>query len=76
MDILSLLTTAKEAGFDTGTIIAIAAIAYKLRKDVKTEVGKQVDKMVNAIQNQNKRIDTLEVGLEDLKKRFQSNANR
>lgn len=76
MDILSLLTTAKEAGFDTGTIIAIAAIAYKLRKDVKTEVGKQVDKMVDAIQNHNKRIDTLEVGLEDLKKRFQSNANR
>lgn len=68
MDILSLLTTAKEAGFDTGTIIAIAAIAYKLRKDVKTEVGKQVDKMVDAIKDHNKRIDTLEVGFTDLKK--------
>lgn len=76
MDILSLLTTAKEAGFDTGTIIAIAAIAYKLRKDVKTEVGKQVDKVVDAIKDHNKRIDNLEVGLEDLKKRLPNDANK
>lgn len=76
MDILSLLTTAKEAGFDTGTIIAIAAIAYKLRKDVKTEVGKQVDKVVDAIKDHNKRIDTLEVGFTDLKKRVENFANR
>jgi hypothetical protein len=76
MDILALLTTAREAGFETGTIAAIALIAFKLRKDVKTEVGKHVDKVVDAIKDHNQRIGTLEVGLEDLKKRFHNDANK
>ena len=53
MEILAILTTAKEAGFDTGTILALGAIAFKLRSDVKKEVSKQVDKVVDAIKDHN-----------------------
>ncbi len=76
MDFISLLTTAKDAGFDTGTIIAISVIAFKLRSDVKKEVGKQVDKVVDAIKDHNKRIDSLEESVSDLKKRIGHDTNR
>lgn len=76
MDLISLLTTAKDAGFDTGTIIAISVIAFKLRSDVKKEVSKQVDKVVDAIKDHNKRIDSLEDSVSDLKKRMGDYANR
>ena len=76
MDIISLLTTAKDAGFDTGTIIAISVIAFKLRSDVKNEVSKQVDKVVDAIKDHNKRIDSLEESVSDLKKRIGNDTNR
>ena len=68
MDFISLLTTAKDAGFDTGTIIAISVIAFKLRK--------QVDKVVDAIKDHNKRIDSLEESVSDLKKRIGHDTNR
>lgn len=76
MDIIRLLTTAKDAGFDTGTILALGAIAFKLRSDVKNEVSKQVDKVVDAIKDHNKRIDSLEESVSDLKKRIGNDTNR
>ena len=76
MEILAILTTAKEAGFDTGTIMALTAIAFKLRSDVKKEVSKQVDKVCVAIAAHNKRIDSLEESVSDLKKRMGDYANR
>lgn len=76
MDIISLLKTANEAGFDTGSITAIAFIAFKLRSDVKKEVAKQVDKVVDAIKDHNKRIDSLEESVSDLKKRIGNDTNR
>lgn len=76
MDFISLLTTAKDAGFDTGTIVAISVIAFKLRSDVKKEVSKQVDKVVDAIKDHNKRIDSLEESVSDLKKRIGHDTNR
>ena len=76
MEILAILTTAKEAGFDTGTILALGAIAFKLRSDVKNEVSKQVDKVVDAIKDHNKRIDSLEESVSDLKKRIGNDTNR
>ena len=76
MEILAILTTAKEAGFEMGTIISIGVIAWKLRSDVKKEVSKQVDKVVDAIKDHNKRIDSLEESVSDLKKRIGNDTNR
>lgn len=76
MDFIAILTTAKDAGFDTGTIVALALIAFKLRKDVQKEVSRQVDKVVDAIKDHNKRIDSLEDSVSDLKKRIGDFANR
>jgi len=70
MELIALLTTAKEAGFELGTIMSIGVIAFKLRSDVKKEVGKQVDKVVDAIKDHNKRIDSLEESVSDIKKRM------
>jgi len=70
MELISLLTTAREAGFELGTIMSIGVIAFKLRSDVKKEVGKQVDKVVDAIKDHNKRIDSLEESVSDIKKRM------
>ena len=72
MDIISLLTTAKDAGFDTGTIISIGFIAWKLRSDVKKEVGKQVDKVVDAIKDHNTRLSNLENDVQGIKKNYKS----
>ena len=76
MDLISILTTAKDAGFEMGTIISIGVIAWKLRSDVKKEVSKQVDKVVDAIKDHNKRIDSLEESVSDLKKRIGHDTNR
>ena len=70
MELIALLTTAKEAGFEFGTIISIGVIAFKLRADVKKEVGGHVDKVVAAIADHNKRIDSLEESVSDIKKRM------
>ena len=71
MELIALLTTAKEAGFEFGTIISIGVIAFKLRADVKKEVGGHVDKVVAAITDHNKRIDSLEESVSDIKKKLQ-----
>lgn len=43
---------------------------------IKTSIDSQVDKLVEAIKDHNKRIDSLEVSVSDLKKRMQFDANR
>ena len=72
MDFISLLTTAKDAGFEMGTIISIGVIAFKLRSDVKKEVGKQVDKVVDAIKDHNTRLSNLENDVQGIKKNYKS----
>ena len=72
MDFISLLTTAKDAGFEMGTIISIGVIAWKLRSDVKKEVGKQVDKVVDAIKDHNTRLSNLENDVQGIKKNYKS----
>ena len=72
MDFISLLTTAKDAGFETGTIASIGFIAWKLRSDVKKEVGKQVDKVVDAIKDHNTRLSNLENDVQGIKKNYKS----
>ena len=69
-EILAILTTAKEAGFEMGTIVTIGIIAWKLRADVKKEVSRQVDKIVVAIAGHNARLDNLEGDVKEIKKRL------
>ena len=75
MEFLTILTTAKEAGFELGTIMSIGVIAWKLRADVKNEVGKQVDKIVLAISDHNSRLSNLETDVQGIKKKLQNNAD-
>ena len=75
MELISLLTTAREAGFEMGTILSIGIIAWKLRADVKKEVGKQVDKIVLAITDHNTRLSNLETDVQGIKKKLQNNAD-
>lgn len=75
MEIIAILTTAKDAGFELGTIMSIGVIAWKLRSDVKKEVGKQVDKIVLAISDHNSRLSNLETDVQGIKKKLQNNAD-
>lgn len=67
MEIITLLTTAKEAGFETGTIVSIAVIAVILRRDVTKILDKQVDKIVKAIGAHNERLNVLETDVKEIK---------
>lgn len=67
MEIIALLTTAKEAGFETGTIVSIAVIAVMLRRDVTKILDKQVDKIVKAIGAHNDRLNVLETDVKEIK---------
>lgn len=49
MEILALLTTLKEAGFDMGTIAAIVGVAMYLRKDVICIVDKRLEQVTTSI---------------------------
>lgn len=71
-DLISLLTTAKNAGFEFGTIISIGVIAWKIRTDVKKEVSKQVDKIVVAISDHNTRLSNLEADVHGIKKKLET----
>lgn len=76
MEIISLLTTAKDAGFEFGTIISIGVIAWKLRTDVKKEVSKQVDKIVAAITDHNTRLSNLETDVQGIKKKLDKSESK
>lgn len=49
MEILALLTTLKDAGFDMGTIAAIVGVAMYLRKDVICIVDKRLEQVTTSI---------------------------
>jgi len=66
MELLAILTTAKEAGFETGTIMSIAVIAWMLKKNT----AKQVDKIVTAITQHNTRLGNLETDVGTIKKKL------
>lgn len=66
-ELLTILTTAKEAGFETGTIVSIAVIAVMLRRDVTKILDKQVDKIVKAIGAHNDRLNVLETDVKEIK---------
>lgn len=70
MEIITLLTTAKEAGFETGTIVSIAVIAVMLRRDVIKILDKQVDKIVKAIGAHNERLNVLETDVKEIKSKI------
>lgn len=71
MEILAILTTAREAGFETGTIAAIATIAYMLKRNT----NKQVDKVVEAITQHNNRLTGLESDVSEIKKKIDVRTN-
>lgn len=66
MELLSIFTAAKEAGFEVGTIASIMTIAFILRKDVKKEIGK----IVEAINGHNTRLLNLETDVQGIKKKL------
>lgn len=77
MEFLSLLTIAKNAGFDVGVIFAIFSIAFIFQRFVKVQnaelkkvVNEQVDKIVKAIGTHNERLQNLEKDMTDVKKKL------
>lgn len=63
-ELIAILTAAKEAGFETGTIMSIGAIGFALHR----MTNKQVDKVVKAIEGHNTRLHALETDVSDIKK--------
>lgn len=49
MEILTLLSTAKQAGFDIGSLVSLVIIYFMLRKDLIKVIDKQFDKLIVAI---------------------------
>ena len=75
MEILALLSTAKELGFESGSILSLVIIYFMLKKfvtkqnnELKEVLNTQVDKMVNAIGKHNERLDGLESDVKLLKR--------
>jgi hypothetical protein len=67
MELIALLTTAKEMGLEVGPMISMVIIYFMLKKfvtkqnkELKDALNVQVDKVVGALENQNKRLTTLE----------------
>lgn len=77
MELITLLTTAKEAGFETGSIVSLIIIYFMLRKfvskqneELKTVLNTQVDKIVSAINVHNHRLEILETDVKEIKKKI------
>ena len=75
MEVLALLTLAKEAGFEAGSIISLVTIYFMLKKfvvkqneELKAVLNVQVDKVVKAIGQHNERLDGLESDVKLLKR--------
>lgn len=69
MDIMEVLTLAKNMGFDVGQIISLAVMYVALRKDLLKVLDQQLGKLIDAIKDlekaHNARLDKIEahVGL-------------
>ena len=77
MELISLLSTAKQAGVDVSAIIGLIAIYLMLKKfvnaqnkELKVVVNEQVDKIVKAIGAHNERLDNIEEDVKALKKKL------
>jgi hypothetical protein len=75
MEVVALLTTAKELGFESGSILSLVVIYFMLKKfvtkqntELKEVLNTQVDKMVKAIGQHNERLDGLESDVKLLKR--------
>lgn len=77
MELVALLTTAKDAGFETGSIISLVVIYFMLKRfvtkqndELKIVINSQVDKLVSAINVHNLRLESLETDVKEIKKKI------
>ena len=77
MELVALLTTAKDAGFETGSIISLVVIYFMLKRfvtkqndELKVVINTQVDKLVSAINIHNLRLESLETDVREIKKKI------
>lgn len=76
-DLVSLLTTARSAGLDIGSLVSLITIYFMLKsfvtkqnEELKRVVNVQVDKIVRAIDHHNERLESLEIDVREIKKKF------
>lgn len=74
IELVTILATAKSAGFDIGSLVSLVTIYFMLKKfvakqndELKNVVSSQVDKIVLAIGSHNDRLETLEKDVGQLK---------
>lgn len=48
-ELIALLTTAKQAGFDLGSLVSLVVIYFMLKRDLIKVIDKQFDKLIVAI---------------------------
>lgn len=77
MELITLLTTAKDAGFESGSIVSLIIIYTMLRRfvsnqneELKVVLNIQVDKIVSAINVHNHRLEILETDVKEIKKKI------
>jgi len=77
MELITMLTTAKEMGFESGSIASLIIIYFMLRKfvskqndELKVVLNTQVDKIVAAINIHNHRLEILETDVKEIKKKM------
>lgn len=75
--LFSILSLAKDAGFDVGQFIVLGMIYFMLKNfvskqndELKKVVDEQVNKIVTAIHNHNERLDNLEDDVKDIKQQL------
>ena len=73
-ELVAVLSTAKQAGLDLGSMASIIMIYFMLKKfvakqnnELKSVLGEQVDKIVTAINHHNDRIESLEKDVKIIK---------
>lgn len=76
-DLIALLSTAKSAGFDIGSLASLVTIYFMLKKfvakqndELKQVVSSQVDKIVIAIGAHNDRLESLEKDVGNIKQQL------
>lgn len=77
-ELIALLSTAKQAGLDVGSMASIVMIYFMLKKfvsqqngELKKALGEQVDKIVAAIGKHNERLEMLEKDVSIIKKKLE-----
>lgn len=74
MEIIALLTSAKELGVDVGHLGSLGFMYFMLRKDLMKVIDSQFNKLIDAIKSleatHNKRIVGLEDEMRDIQKKI------